>query len=146
MAGYGWRGRGALLQAATDEVLCPLRQGLLTHARTHTHTHTHAPSCLLVSLVRAAPADKISHYLPNKTTRDCVQYYYRNKKSNAFKDAYRKLELKHRRSPLLAHASVPLHRTRALLLLHMIPSFSSLLVLTWLRPAGRIILRGMRKF
>ena len=43
------------------------------------------------------PADKISHYLPNKTTRDCVQYYYRNKKSAAFKDAYRKLELKHRR-------------------------------------------------
>ena len=42
-------------------------------------------------------SDQISHYLPNKTTRDCVQYYYLNKKSVAFKEAYKKLELKHRR-------------------------------------------------
>lgn len=43
-------------------------------------------------------ADKISHYLPNKTTRDCVQYYYLNKKAKSFKEAYRKLELKYRRT------------------------------------------------
>ena len=36
-------------------------------------------------------SDQISHYLPNKTTRDCVQYYYLNKKSVAFKEAYKKL-------------------------------------------------------
>ena len=41
---------------------------------------------------------KISHYLPNKTTADCVQYYYRMKKSTVFREAYRKLELKYRRT------------------------------------------------
>jgi hypothetical protein len=41
---------------------------------------------------------KISHYFPNKTTRECVEYYYLAKKSQAFKDKYKKLELKHRRT------------------------------------------------
>ncbi|EKX46696.1 hypothetical protein GUITHDRAFT_152295, partial [Guillardia theta CCMP2712] len=34
---------------------------------------------------------KLSHYLPNKTTRDCIKYYYLQKTSKSFKDAYKKL-------------------------------------------------------
>jgi hypothetical protein len=51
-----------------------------------------------MALMHARDTDKISHYLPNKTTRDCVEYYYLNKKCMNFKEAYRKLELKHRRT------------------------------------------------
>ncbi|KAJ1483734.1 hypothetical protein T484DRAFT_2564848 [Baffinella frigidus] len=40
----------------------------------------------------------ISHFLPNKTTRDCVQFYYMNKKTKYFKQMYKKFELKHRKS------------------------------------------------
>jgi hypothetical protein len=40
----------------------------------------------------------ISHFLPNKTTRDCVQFYYMNKKTKYFKQMYKKFELKNRKS------------------------------------------------
>jgi len=63
---------------------------------THTQALWHA--CILMALMHARDTDKISHYLPNKTTRDCVEYYYLNKKCMNFKEAYRKLELKHRRT------------------------------------------------
>ena len=41
---------------------------------------------------------KLSHYLPNKTTRDCIKYYYLQKTSKSFKDAYKKLEVKYKRT------------------------------------------------
>ena len=39
-----------------------------------------------------------SQHLPNKTTRDCVQFYYMNKKTKYFKQMYKKFELKNRKS------------------------------------------------
>eukprot|EP00960_Hanusia_phi_P043594 756141-Hanusia_phi.AAC.1 len=41
---------------------------------------------------------KLSHYLPNKTTRDCIKYYYLQKTSKSFKEAYKKLEVKYKRT------------------------------------------------
>uniref|UniRef100_A0A7S1MVW1 SANT domain-containing protein n=1 Tax=Hemiselmis andersenii TaxID=464988 RepID=A0A7S1MVW1_HEMAN len=40
----------------------------------------------------------ISHYLPNKSTRDCVSFYYQNKKTKYFKQLYRRFESKYRKS------------------------------------------------
>ena len=39
-----------------------------------------------------------SQHLPNKTTRDCVQFYYLNKKTKLFKVLYKKFEQKNRKS------------------------------------------------
>jgi len=41
---------------------------------------------------------RISGHLPNKTTRDCVQFYYLNKKTKFFKILYKKFEQKNRKS------------------------------------------------
>jgi len=45
----------------------------------------------------------ISHFLPNKTTRDCVQFYYLHKKTPYFKQMYKKYELKNRKAYSLKH-------------------------------------------
>jgi len=41
---------------------------------------------------------RISLHLPNKTTRDCVEFYYLNKKRKFFKVLYSKFEQRNRKS------------------------------------------------
>jgi len=40
----------------------------------------------------------ISRFLPNKTTRDCIQFYYLNKRTKFFKQTYKKFENKNRKA------------------------------------------------
>jgi len=40
----------------------------------------------------------ISRFIPNKTTRDCVRFYYLNKRTPFFKQMYKKFEVKNRKA------------------------------------------------